>query len=255
MTRIGSHLLGRVASTPDPRDYQMRDFLAVSKAWDDADLAATIGDAYAAGHLHTYADGLRLVRYLKSRRPSPSPTAAVSWHDAVVLDQGDTSRCVGFGWCGWGDCAPIEDAFTNADGDAVYYAAKVIDGEPKAETGSSVRSGAKAMQNRGKVASYYFAASIADVRDWVSRHGPVVMGTDWHAGMFHPDAAGYTHPTGPVVGGHCYLLVGYDPATSRYEFVNSWGESWGRAGRFYMAEPDVAALLAAGGEACAAVEK
>lgn len=38
-------------------------------------------------------------------------------------------------------------------------------------------------------------------------------------------------PSDSMVGGHAMLCVGYDDATRRFEFLNSWGQGWGRKGR------------------------
>jgi hypothetical protein len=165
---------------------------------------------------------------------------------------------VGFGWAAWGNTAPVEDTYQNADGNAIYYDAKVIDGEPKAEDGSSVRSGAKAMQNRKRLSAYAFASSIDQVVEWLTNHGPVVFGTNWTNDMFTKDADGFVHPTGSVAGGHCYTAIGYHPAkvlgngktVEAIEYDNSWG-TWGR---FFMTVEDAAKLLASQGEACLTLE-
>jgi C1A family cysteine protease len=48
-----------------------------------------------------------------------------------------------------------------------------------------------------------------------------------------------------VLGGHCVTLMGWDDATQRFDFANSWGQSWGAAGYgtfpyAYMLNPDLA---------------
>src|SRR5262249_37867530 len=134
--------------------------------------------------------------------PGPPPPGVVVWEDLIQLDQGPTNHCVGFGWAAWGDCAPVEDQYQDADAHKIYYECKVIDGQPQLENGSSVRSGAKAMQNRGRLGAYVFASTTQEVEQWVSNHGSVVIGSDWKHDMFTPDDQGFVHPTGPVEGGH-----------------------------------------------------
>jgi hypothetical protein len=84
----------------------------------------------------------------------------------------------------------------------------------------------------------------------------VVIGSTWTHAMFTPDANGVVTPAGPSVGGHCYLLLGYDPNTDQFEFDNSWGSAWGNGGRFYMSATDFDNLVmqAPDGEACAGLE-
>ncbi len=223
MTTIGPHLLGR-RYVPDERDFGME-------------------------KIHR----LQLAHYAV-----PLPPSAL-WADAVVLDQGDFGTCVGNGWAGWGDSNPVVDAFTETDARAIYREATCIDGacDDTYQNGSTVRSGAKAMQNRGRLAVYAFAASLDDVREWLANHGPVVFGSDWTQDMFTPDANGFVKPTGAVAGGHCYLCIGYDTADDSFRFRNSWGASWGLGGDFKVKSADVQTLLngiSSPGEACTADE-
>jgi hypothetical protein len=263
---IGAHLLGRVPSTPDPRDYQLEHFLTGDPL--DAALADVVAK-HSSKALKTWAT--LITKRVEANTPSPpapptpdptptpvvpTPVPDVEWVDSEgALDQGDTGHCVGFGWAQWGNTLPIDDKFKNADGDAIYYECKVIDGNPRGENGSQVRSGAKAMQNRQRLTSYAFAASIDEVRAWVDSKGPVVFGTDWTDDMFEPDANGFIRPGGRVAGGHCYTCVGDLVSKSALLFQNSWGGDWGLpGGRFLMTYADAEMLFVNDGEACAAVE-
>ena len=40
--------------------------------------------------------------------------------------------------------------------------------------------------------------------------------------------------TEQLLGGHAVLCVGYNDTTQRFKVMNSWGESWGDKGYFYM---------------------
>lgn len=275
---IGVHLLGRVPSHPDVRDYQLAHFLTPDPL--DAALAAVVAKHYSKA-LKTWATlvttrvkaispappppPLPVPTPSPSPAPSPAPTPVptpapnpvdVEWVDAEgALDQEDTGHCVGFGWAQWGNTLPIDDHFVNADGHAIYYEAKAIDKEPGQENGSTVRSGAAAMLKRKRLSAYAFAKSVDEMRSWLDGHGPVVVGTDWYELMFQPDSNGFVYPTGNVVGGHCYCCVGDIVSEGALLFQNSWGQDWGLpGGRFKMTYADFGKVFKNNGEACAAVE-
>lgn len=275
---IGRHLLGRLPSPPDERDYKAAWFLPgkksatthkeiVTRAREELK-QTTVGfknkywvDAPEGTHWYR---ALALLAQIAPEDPipvpppppPPTPTPTdVSFTDTKQLDQGDTGHCVGFGWAQWGNSQPIEDNFTNDDGHAIYYECKVIDGEPRQENGSYVRSGAKAMQDRKRDEIYAFASTIQEIRDWVqAAKGPVVVGTDWYNDMFDPDREGYVTPTGGNAGGHCFLLIGDLESEGAFLFQNSWGANWGLNGYFKMKYEDFDKLLQADGEACVTVE-
>ncbi len=262
---IGPHLLGRVPSPTDDRDFQMRDYLA---SYDQATGVLTpdttlqeVHDSFGLTTWHGIYAFWKAFKALfagdaptpVAPTPTPGPPGGV-WPDEQQLDQGDTGHCVGFGWCQWGNTLPVEDQFKNPDGDAVYYECKILDGEKDQENGSTVRSGAKAMKNRARIGVYAFAASTADITAWLAQHGPVVVGTDWHEAMFNPDSDGWITPTGSIAGGHCYVILGHLEADGAYVLQNSWGQSWGENGRAKIKVGDFQKLLDADGEACSALE-
>jgi hypothetical protein len=186
--------------------------------------------------------------------PDPPPADSRQWPDAHQLDQGNTGHCVGFGGAQYHNAEPVPGNYTNSDGHKVYYECKVIDGEPKAENGSTVHSLAKVLQNRKLLSTYVWAANTDDIKNWVLKNGPVVVGTDWYNDMFNPDADGFVVPTSGVAGGHCYLVVGYYANGDYFVFQNSWGSGWGLNGYFKMKVSDFDKLLNADGEAMAAAE-
>ncbi len=62
-------------------------------------------------------------------------------------------------------------------------------------------------------------------------------------------------PTAEPVGGHAYLLRGVDTRTALARCCNSWGDSWGKSGEFFLPFADLERLIHEDGEACSAVEK
>lgn len=256
----GPHLLGRLYR-PDPRDWSLDRLMEIAEP-PESIRQRTIEQVMAETSYFTDWNAYLIFwRWLKKHhkptptpRPTPAGDATPAWDLKIQLDQGDTGHCVGFGWSGWVDATPVEGAYQNADGHALYYECKVIDGEPGAENGSTVRSGALALRNRGRLAAFAFARTTAEIDDWVNGQGSVVVGTTWTNDMFHPDADGFVKPTGAVAGGHCYLLLDRLDDEDAYLFQNSWGPTWGLSGRFKIKISDFDGLLQDNGEACFAAE-
>ena len=253
---LGRHLLGRIYK-PDPRDWSIAKLLEIAEPT-DAILQMTIDEVrQQTTYFSNWPSYLVLWRWLKAHGKPPKPIVGDTtpgWELKIQLDQGQTGHCVGFGWTGWVDAMPVEGNLQNADGHAIYYECKVIDGEPLAENGSYVRSGALALRNRGRLVAFAFAKNTTEIDDWINTHGPVVVGTSWTNDMFNPDAKGYVKPTGGVAGGHCYLMLEKVDDEDAYVFQNSWGASWGQNGRFRMKRSDFGSLLQDSGEACCAAE-
>ncbi len=119
--------------------------------------------------------------------------------------------------------------------------------------GTSVRAGAKYLQELGFVAEYRWAFTLEDVRRTLAL-GPMVFGISWHQDMMETDRAGFIHATGPVIGGHAIRCVGWSDKKKAVRLRNSWGKSFGQAGRCWLSYADLEKLLADDGEACIAVE-
>ncbi len=277
---LGPHLLGRIVSPPDARDYKLEDYLTATPS--NATIAGWI-DTAVNDHLklttvgyagHTLAwqnktttqwyQGLALLTQaynaLQATPPPPPPTD-VKWADNdPVLDQGQQGTCVGHGCAQWGNTLPVDDHFTHQDALDLYYQATVNDGSPDdprapggGQQGASVRSGMKALQQKGRLTAYASASSVASIRTWVQTKGPVVFGTDWTNDMFNP-VNGVVKPTGGVAGGHCYTCLGDLVSEDHALFINSWGTGWGLSGLFKMSWEDVATLQAQNGEAWTSIE-
>lgn len=186
-------------------------------------------------------------------RPAPSYRY---WTGGPILDQGQTSSCVGHGWRAFLNVSPIREK-GGPDAMAIYHGAQQNDEFPGENyDGTSVRGGAKFLQGLGYLDSYHWATSMQDIEDFVLRLGSVVIGINWYTSMFDPDKSGLVKISGNVEGGHCVLVMGHNKNYGLYEFQNSWGKSWGHAGRGYLRSDDLQRLIfQENGEACAAIEK
>ena len=264
---LGPHLLGRLPTTPDERDFRAENFLEIGKPHERLAASDPVGlidsglehlkkttysyPKWAATH---YADvtkthwwqALNCLELAKAALapPPPLPSSDVVWNDPdSTLDQGDTGHCGGFGGAQWGNTDPIEDHYGNDDAHALYYEAVKIGGFPGSEDGVQSRWVAKALQARGRLVTYAFADQVDVVAQWIRTKGPVMIGTEWTDDMFYPDADGFITPTGPVAGGHFTVLIGDLTSEGAFLGLNSWGASWGENGRYKLRYDDFGILL------------
>lgn len=115
--------------------------------------------------------------------------------------------------------------------------------------GTSTDAVFKVLRLRGAISGWRWLFGEKELREWVTWYGPAGVGTIWTWDMFTPDRKGFIHPTGNTAGGHAYRVVQFSAAQDAYRIVNSWGKRWGQNGRAWISRVDMAALLAAQGEA------
>ena len=242
----------------DTRDYTIPYLLEKTSATPLHDLLKGVSGAFINSGVRKWAkavtDLLEPPVPVPVPDPTPTPAGVVQWKTDKILDQGQTGHCVGFTGADFMGDDPVMESVSNDLGHTLYYECKVIDGEPGAENGSNMRSIAIALKNRGRITAYAFAKSIQEVVDWVTAKGPVMVGTDWYDGMFTPDAKGYVLPTGKIVGGHAWSIIGYEPATETFICQNHWGPNWAVQGLFRLHKADAERLLSGNGEAVVTVE-
>ncbi|MGZ4621435.1 MAG: C1 family peptidase, partial [Blastococcus sp.] len=177
-----------------------------------------------------------------------------------ILDQGNLGSCTGNATVGALGTGPLYDALTPVQQAAlnedeavrIYSLATQLDGfqgtYPPTDTGSDGLDAAKAAQKLGYLSGYQHITSIAAAQTAILA-GPFVVGTNWYSGMDNPDASGLVKVGGQIRGGHEYECYGYDADHDLWHFCNSWGESWGDAGRFMYSGADFARLLSEQGDA------
>lgn len=178
------------------------------------------------------------------------------WPCLMRLNQGNEGACVGFGWTHTIDASPRPRVLGNYAARSLYKLAQTLDEWPGENyEGTSVLAGAKAAKQKGWISRYEWCTSIDQVASTVSWQGPVVIGVAWHEGMRNTDAAGFIHPDGNVVGGHCVSVRGLVVSDNPYFVIrNSWGMRWGKMGDCYIKWSDLAGLLADNAEACVPIE-
>jgi hypothetical protein len=87
--------------------------------------------------------------------------------------------------------------------------------------------------------------------------GSAVLGVNWYSSFDRPDAQGIVQikPRAYVEGGHSFLMRGADTKKALAACCNSWSDSWGVSGNFYLPFRDLERLLHEDGECCAAIQK
>lgn len=186
--------------------------------------------------------------------PAATKPITVLWdHHGPVLDQGDLGSCTGNALAQWANTAFAQqnpkgpDGFLTED-DAVdlYSRATHLDGikgyYPPDDTGSSGNAVCKAGERRellsGWQHSFGFNALLLTLQ-----HTPVIAGTAWYKGMFTPGKGAVLPVTGPLAGGHEYLILGADVDAELVTILNSWSADWADNGRAHIAFDDYARLL------------
>lgn len=193
--------------------------------------------------------------------------------NAPNADQFYTSGCVGFSGTNMLNCSaalrsrtkfnqlfwtPHRAAhgyLTNEDGLHNYSEATANDPfpwlYPPTDEGSSALGLMKFWKRYGIIAGYEWAFTFDQFLGMLQSQ-PVLVGTQWYESMMTPDASGLVRPQGDIVGGHEYLATAINWTRQFISFENSWGESWGQRGRFYMTFDSVERLLIdEGGDAVA----
>lgn len=189
-----------------------------------------------------------------------------------VLDQGGLGACTGNaaeGAAGSGEIFPAIPVTVparptgDADADetqavALYSRATQLDDYdgtyPPTDTGSDGLSVAKAAKEAGLISGYTHATSL-DAALTALAAGPVIAGINWYSSFDEPDQDGrISIGRGAYVrGGHEICLDELDVENRLIGFTNSWGESWGKAGRAFIGWDDFERLLDEDGDVTAFV--
>lgn len=188
----------------------------------------------------------------------PAKIAPVRWTSSIpILDQGNLGACTGFAAVGCLGHHPFIDTLsnttlTNDTGRDVYHRATTLDSIsgtwPPTDTGSTGLAAAKALKALGWISGYQHSFSLDSVKTAL-QSGPVIMGTNWYNSMFDPDGSGVVtvNQYSGIAGGHEYICDEYRD-DGYFGFTNSWSDTWGANGRFYMTEASVKLLLAQQGD-------
>ncbi len=161
----------------------------------------------------------------------------------------DLGSCTGNALAAWLGCAPhvhsvaAAAAYDEQFAINLYSAATKIDpfdgSWPFEDTGSSGLAVAKAAKRAGIISGYRWAFSTDGLIRALQR-GPVIVGGPWFAGFDRPDSRGRVKATGPIRGGHEWLIRGWTPdpdgvgTDGLLHCDQSWGNEFGIRGTFTM---------------------
>lgn len=149
----------------------------------------------------------------------------------------------------------------------IYYNERAMEGTLGSDQGAQIRDGIKSVGTVGycpetlwpysedtlfnkptdaafaeaakhKALTYYSVdQELAQLKGCIAAGYPFVFGFSVYENLYGPDGqplADIPMPAGNLEGGHAVLAVGYDDATQRFTFQNSWGTGVGRGGFFTL---------------------
>lgn len=205
-------------------------------------------------------------RYKMSAFLEGALSGAMFHEPSKALQQSKTQSCVGHDGRAWelGNPNPAKrDAHDDRDATLtdnplnpateLYFNAQRNDdwaggeypGASPTYQGSSLHGLAKYYVSRGVIRTgYAWANGPADLQAWIRSVAGVMFAARWTQDAFTPDAQGFVHFNGNVVGGHAYYLFGVDQGGNVYG-INSWGSGWGK--RMKFTNPDGSSFTVDGG--------
>jgi hypothetical protein len=211
-----------------------------------------------------YSFDARDNKYLIANSPfySTSKTKRIQYWDDEQWwgNQGNTSECVAYSWIHWLEDGPVYQPTSPQpilNPNTVYKAAQKIDEWPGENyNGTSIRAGAKILQQQGFIQNYYWTRDVNVLANTILNTGPVVVGTYWYSNMMRPNLrTGLMSATGRILGAHAYVINGVDLNRRLFRIKNSWGRKWGLNGRAFISFTDMSRLMRMQGEVCLAIEK
>lgn len=151
----------------------------------------------------------------------------------------------------------------------IYYNERAMEGTIDSDSGASVRDGVKSISTVGVCDEVDWTYDIrrftqqpsalcydrakdntaveykrvtqteSQLKQCINMGLPVVFGFSVYESFESPEVAATGNMPMPckdeeLLGGHCVMLVGYDNTRRVWIVRNSWGETWGDAGYFYM---------------------
>jgi hypothetical protein len=228
-------------------------------------LADPCANAHGLGRRPQFDDRNR--KYLLAMHPAKIQEAKSVdikfWLQPFVRDQEQTPQCVAYATNGYIEAGPVRNnPFKSID--SFYREVNANDAwAPEPHDGTSVLASMQVLQKHGLIGSYQWGYDAETIIDFIAVQGPMVFGFTWYNSMFeceNTDELVFDDRSG-IAGGHSFLGNGIyrskklkSGKVGAVRCVQSWGESWGRRGRFWLAFEDLDTLVHDYGEAAMSPE-
>jgi len=212
-----------------------------------------------------------VVRHAALAQPTP-PLVDLRAQCPPVYDQGELGSCTANAIAAAFQFELIKQKLTVFSPSRlfIYYNERVLEGHVKADSGAQLRDGVKSVATLGvcdeslwpynvskfatkPTKTLYTSAlknkalqytrlnnnAINELKTCLAGGNPFVFGFTAYQ-SFEGDAVAKSgvlpmpSDTESVIGGHAVMAVGYDDQKSAFIVRNSWGDSWGLKGYFYM---------------------
>lgn len=188
-----------------------------------------------------------------------------------VYDQTTTSSCTAQGIAGSIHYVRLKQKLSEINPSRlfIYWCERDAEGDTQQDDGAIIRDGIKAVNKVGyckeelwpfdpnillkkpdqkcyddakrhKSLSYYRIdnTKIRDLKNCLAQGYPIVFGSTLYASFQDADTNGGIVPMPKkdedILGGHCMVLIGYDDDKKVFIIRNSWGDSVGDKGYYYM---------------------
>lgn len=208
--------------------------------------------------------------YARRRTGNLPPAADLRPSMPPVYDQGQLGSCTGNAIAGAMEYERDRQGLSDFIPSRlfVYYNERALEGTVSSDSGAVIRDGIKVVNTEGvcpetlwpydigmfavkppkrcyvaatkdKAVQYESIQTLGDLKDAIASNLSVVFGFTVYE-SFESQAVARTgvmplpKKGEAVVGGHAVLAVGYSDAKGHVIVRNSWGESWGDHGYFYM---------------------
>ncbi|MGN8068977.1 C1 family peptidase [Mucilaginibacter sp. 22184] len=212
-----------------------------------------------------------VVRHAALAQPTP-PLVDLRAQCPPVYDQGELGSCTANAIAAAFQFELIKQKLTVFSPSRlfIYYNERVLEGHVKADSGAQLRDGVKsvatlgvcdeslwpynvskfatkptktlytsALKNKALQYTRLNNAAINELKTCLAGGNPFVFGFTAYQ-SFEGDAVAKSgvlpmpSDAESVIGGHAVMAVGYDDQKSAFIVRNSWGDSWGLKGYFYM---------------------
>jgi C1A family cysteine protease len=194
----------------------------------------------------------------------PASVDLTQTYSVPVVDQGNLGSCTGNGIAAALAYLQLQEKESMVFPSRlfIYYNERVIENSVSQDAGADIRDGIKSVVSQGycaeadwpyditQFATQPSATAYADaIKEEVKTYQavnvdpnsvmqalasgfPVVVGFDVYSSFMNAPGGDVPMPGSGerLEGGHCFILVGYDQATQRFKFQNSWGSGWGQSG-------------------------